>query len=162
MKSFPKTLLELYVLFLLWLILFKTSTDFSSVLLHFQSRSLNLIPFAGYTQGAREMLDNLVVFIPLGLLLGINFKHSSLWRKLAFVFGLSLAAEVLQYVLAIGATDITDVIMNTAGGLFGLALYALNSKYVGHKNLDRSIAVVVTVLLAMFLYLRFFVFHVRY
>lgn len=160
MKPLYKTLLELYVLFLLWLILFKTSVDFSSVLLHFQSRSLNLIPFAA--SRGREMIDNFVVFIPLGLLLSVNFKQASFWRKLTFVFGLSFAAEVLQYVLAIGATDINDVILNTSGGLFGLALYALNSKYVDNKKLDRAIVAVIATLLVCFLYLRFFVLHVRY
>jgi glycopeptide antibiotics resistance protein len=163
MKSFSKALLELYVLFLLWLVLFKTSTDFSSVLLHYQSRSLNLIPFASYAHGAaREMIDNLVVFIPLGLLLGVNLKHVSFWRKLAFIFGLSFVLEILQYLLAIGATDINDVILNTAGGLFGLALYALNSKYLDNKKLDRCIAAVVAILLTLILLFRFLVLHVRY
>jgi glycopeptide antibiotics resistance protein len=158
-----KSLLDLYVLFLLWLILFKTSTDFSSVLLHYQSRSPNLTPFAGLSRSSvREMIDNLVVFIPLGLLLGVNLKETSFRRKITFVFGLSLAAEVLQYVLAIGTTDITDVIMNTSGGLVGLGLYGFISKGVGGKFLDRFLTMIIATLLVLFLYLRFFVFHVKY
>jgi glycopeptide antibiotics resistance protein len=37
----------------------------------------------------------------------------------------SLAMEVTQYALALGSTDITDVIANTAGGVAGVALVAL-------------------------------------
>jgi glycopeptide antibiotics resistance protein len=147
----------------LWLILFKTSIDFSSVLLNYQSRSLNLVPFAGYARGnAREMLDNFVVFVPLGLLLGINLKRTSFWRKLSFVFLFSVTAEVMQFVLAIGTSDITDVATNTLGGLFGLALYDVSKKYVENEKLDQCIIAAITALLLFFLFLRFLVFKVRY
>jgi glycopeptide antibiotics resistance protein len=163
MKSFYKTLLAVYLLMLIWLILFKTSIDFTSVLAEYQSRRLNLIPFDGASRSTvREMIDNLVVFIPLGLLLGVNLKHINLRRKLAFAFGLSLAAEILQYVLAIGTSDITDVIMNTLGGFVGLAVYGLGKKYIGEEKLDRFIVMTVMVLLALLIWLRFFVLRVRY
>lgn len=163
MKSFPKILLVTYVLFLLWLILFKTSVNVVSVLFDYQSRSLNLIPFAGFSHGnAREMLDNLIVFVPLGLLLGINFKQTHFWRKLAFVFFFSLAAEISQFVFAIGTTDITDVIMNTLGGLLGLTLYDLCRRRINNRMLDWGIVILLAILLALFLVFRFFFLNVRY
>ena len=160
-KSFSKTLLAAYLLFLLWLILFKTSTDFSSVVSNYQSRSLNLVPFAGYSSSKHEMFDNLIAFIPLGLLLGVNFKQMSLQRKLAFVTLFSFTAEVVQFILAIGRTDITDVIMNSLGGLLGLVLYGMCGKR-GSRILDWAIMTALTVLLMLFLALRFFVLRVRY
>jgi glycopeptide antibiotics resistance protein len=39
--------------------------------------------------------------------------------------GASVVLEVAQYVLAVGRSDITDVVVNTAGGLAGLGLLAL-------------------------------------
>ncbi len=162
MKPFSKTLLTLYLIFLAWLVLFKTSTDFSSVLADHQSRSLNLIPFAGYATSAKEMIDNLVVFIPLGLLLGMNFRQTAFGRKLALICLFSVVAETAQYVLAIGRTDITDVIMNTIGGLIGLALYGGVSKWVGARRLDWFIVVMLTSLLMLFFMLRFLVLKVRY
>jgi glycopeptide antibiotics resistance protein len=108
------------------------------------------------------MIDNSIVFVPLGLLLSTGFRQATFWRKLSFVFFFSLTAEVAQYVLAIGTTDITDVIMNTLGGLFGLALYDLSKKYIDSEKLDRCIVVVITVLLTIFLSLRFLVLRVRY
>jgi glycopeptide antibiotics resistance protein len=163
MKTLHKTILVTYLLFLLWLVLFKFSFDLSSVLLGHQARSLNLVPFAGFSQGnLREMIENLIVFIPLGLLLGINFKQVTIWRKLALIFALSLAVETLQFVLAIGITDITDVIMNTAGGLFGLVAYDVAKKYIDTKKTDRFIVIMIAVVLILFTLLRVFVFRVRY
>ena len=41
------------------------------------------------------------------------------------VAGASLALEVTQYVLGVGSSDATDVVVNTVGGLAGLGLVAL-------------------------------------
>lgn len=163
MKQIYKVSLVVYLLFLLWLVLFKFSSDPFSVLANYQSRSLNLIPFAGFSSGnVREMVDNVIVFVPLGLLLGINFRHIAFWRKLAYIFMFSAVAEVAQFVFAIGTTDITDVITNTLGGLLGLAAYDLGSKYVDNKKLNRIIITTIVVLLLVFILLRFLVFKVRY
>jgi glycopeptide antibiotics resistance protein len=161
-KLVSKTVLAFYLLILLWLVLFKFSFDISAVLDH-QMRSLNLIPFAGSSlDNLREKIDNLVVFIPFGLLLSVNLKRINLWRKLTFVFIFSLAVETLQFVLAIGVADITDVITNTLGGLLGLMLYDVGNKYVDTEKRDRFIVAAGTILLATLLLLRFFVFKVRY
>lgn len=162
MKLLSKTLLAVYSLLLLWLVLFKLSIDIPSVL-NYQMRSLNLIPFVGASQdNSREMIDNLVVFTPLGLLLSVNLKRTNFWRKLTYVFIFSVTAEVIQYTLAIGTTDITDVIMNTFGGFVGLILYSLGNKYADNEKLDRFIVVAGTGLFVLFILLRFFVLKVRY
>jgi glycopeptide antibiotics resistance protein len=84
---------------------------------------------AGSGAGKRpQTIYNFVVFIPFGLLLSVNLKRTSFWRMLASVFIFSLAVETIQFVFAIGVTDITDVITNTPGGLVGLALDALSNK----------------------------------
>ncbi|HEX9503339.1 MAG TPA: VanZ family protein [Patescibacteria group bacterium] len=80
MKLLSKTLLALYLLILLWLVLFKFSLDLSSVL-DYQTRSLNLIPFADFSRNSlREMIFNFAVFIPFGLLLSVNLKRANFWR----------------------------------------------------------------------------------
>jgi glycopeptide antibiotics resistance protein len=162
MKTLSKIVLALYLLTLLWLVLFKFSFDISGVLLDHQARSLNLIPFADYSQGLREMVDNLVVFVPFGLLLGVVFKQTDFWRKLLCVFAFSFVAEITQFVLAIGRTDITDIITNTLGGLAGLGLYGLGSKYIDTKKLDWFIVVTGAILLVTLIFFRVFVLKVRY
>lgn len=159
-KSLFRTSLALYLLVLVWLVLFKFSYDLPSVLLDHQTRSVNLIPFIGGI--SREMIDNFIVFIPFGLLLGVNLKLTGISEKLFYIFTFSFAVESLQFVLAIGTTDITDVIMNTLGGLFGLALYDFGKKYIHSKKLDLFIVVTGIILLTLLVLLRVLVFKVRY
>ena len=160
MKTLSKTLFAAYLFILLWLVLFKFSYDPFAVLRDFQTRSLNLIPFA-YARNS-EMIANVVAFIPFGVMLCVNFKQVLFRHKIAIIFAFSLAAEVIQYALAIGAADITDVIMNTLGGSLGLAAYFVISEQTDDRYLDRCVLVAGTLILLTILYLRIFVFIVRY
>jgi glycopeptide antibiotics resistance protein len=108
------------------------------------------------------MIANLIAFIPFGVMLGVNFKQIALRYKLAVIFAFSVAVEIIQYCLAIGATDITDIIMNTLGGTFGVAFYSAVSKQMSDGFLDRCIIIAGAVSLLVILYLRVFVFIVRY
>jgi glycopeptide antibiotics resistance protein len=163
MKTISKVLLALYLIVLLWLVLFKFSFDVSGVLLDHQARSLSLIPFAEYSQAnVREMIDNLIIFVPFGLLLGVNFKKTRLWEKLTYIGFFSLSVEALQFLLAIGVTDITDIIMNTLGGFVGLILYDVNKKYINNEKLDRFIVIVGIILLIALILLRTLVLRVKY
>src|SRR5829696_442108 len=121
MKALSRTLFAAYLLILLWLVLFKFSYDPVSVIRDFQTRSVNLIPFAWAQKG--EVISNIIAFIPFGVMLGVNFKTVAFRYKIAVIFAFSIAAEIIQFALAIGATDITDIIMNTLGGFLGLVVY---------------------------------------
>ncbi|WP_146548255.1 glycopeptide resistance protein VanZ-A [Rummeliibacillus suwonensis] len=154
-KILSRGLLALYLVILIWLVLFKFSFNISSVL-NYQHRSLNLIPFAApsIVNGEinfRESIYNCIVFIPFGLLLNVNFKKTGFYPKFAFILFFSLTAEFLQFVFAIGATDITDLITNTAGGFLGLKLYELSNKYMNNEKLDRVIISVGILLFVLFI-----------
>jgi glycopeptide antibiotics resistance protein len=88
---------------LTWLILFKFSVHISSVL-HYDKRSLNFIPFSKASGSSGEIVDNVLVFIPFGLLLSVSCKRVNFWSKLLIVLGASVTAETIQYIFAIGAT----------------------------------------------------------
>jgi len=153
----------MYLLILLWLILFKLSYDVPAIVAEYQTRSVNVIPFLGLGQvGWSETVSNLVVFVPFGLLLGVNFKDKQLWRLITATLVLSVGVEALQFILAIGITDVTDVIMNTLGGLSGLVLYRVVNKVLRTDILDWIIAAVGTILCIVFVLLRLLVFQVRY
>lgn len=160
MRTLSRILFAAYLLMLLWLVLFKFSYNLFAVIRDFQTRSLNLIPFA-YSRNS-EMIANLVAFIPFGVMLGVNFKQVAFGYQIAVIFAFSVAVEIIQYCLAIGATDITDIIMNTLGGFLGLAGYVVVSKQTNDRFLDRCILVAGTLILLTILYLRSFVFIVRY
>jgi len=155
-KILSKGLLALYLVILIWLVLFKLQYNILSVF-NYHHRSLNLIPFAApsIVNGSfREMIDNVIIFIPFGLLLNVNFKKVRFLPKFAFILALSLTFELIQFIFAIGATDITDVITNTVGGFLGLKLYGLSNKYINNKKLDRVITFAGILLLVLLLYYR--------
>jgi glycopeptide antibiotics resistance protein len=108
------------------------------------------------------MIENFLIFIPFGLFLGPNFKKIVWWQKLIFIFVFSLAIETIQYILAIGVSDITDIITNFLGGLFGLAIYSTLKRYIDTEKIDRFVAILIAFLSIVFLVLRFFVFRVKY
>jgi glycopeptide antibiotics resistance protein len=154
-KILSRGLLVLYLVTLTWLVLFKLTFDISRIL-NYHHRSLNLIPFAApkIVNGRidfSEVILNCVFFIPFGLLLNVNFKKVGFLPKLAFILVFSFTAELIQFIFAIGATDITDVISNTAGGFLGLKLYDLSNKYINTEKLDRVIISVGTLLFVLFI-----------
>jgi glycopeptide antibiotics resistance protein len=108
------------------------------------------------------MIANVLAFFPFGVMLGVNLKQVDWLYKVAVIFAFSVAVETIQYCLAIGATDITDIIMNTLGGCTGLAVYVAVSRQTNDRFLDRCILVAGTLMLLAILYLRVFVFIVRY
>jgi glycopeptide antibiotics resistance protein len=160
MRALSRTLFAAYLLVLLWLVLFKFSYHPIGVITDFQARSLNLVPFAWGRNS--EMISNILAFIPFGVMLGVSFKQLLFRYKIAVIFAFSLAVEIIQYVFAIGASDITDLIMNTLGGLIGIAGYTAISNQTNDKFLERCILVAGTLMLLTILYLRIFVFIVRY
>jgi len=154
-KILYRGLLALYLAIIIWLVLFKLKFNISSVL-NYHHRSLNLIPFAApsIVNGRinfGEMIYNCIFFIPFGLLLNVNFKKIGFLPKLVFVMVFSLTAELIQFIFAIGATDITDVITNTVGGFLGLKLYNLSNKYINSEKLDKFIISVGILLLVLFI-----------
>ena len=158
-KVLSGALFVVYLVLLIWLVLFKLKLNLP-LLFQDQQRSLNLLPFeAPAIVNGRinygEMILNCVIFIPFGLLLNANFKKVSFLPKLAIIFAFSLLMELLQYIFAIGATDITDLITNTLGGFIGLHLYNFCNKYVSDVKLDRIIIAIGVLLLLIFLFIRF-------
>jgi glycopeptide antibiotics resistance protein len=154
-KILAKGLLASYILVLIWLVLFKFTFHISKIL-HHNHRSLNLVPFGAPSMvngriDYMEMVFNCLFFIPFGLLLSVNFKRAGFVPKLAFIMVFSISAELIQYIFAIGASDITDVITNTAGGFLGLIIYGLSNKFINTEKLDRIVITVGIVLLAIFL-----------
>jgi len=110
----------IYLLVLTWILLFKLGVNFT----YMNARSVNLVPFHG-SLDLPELILNLVIFVPLGIYVGVLFEGWTLVKKFSFFFLVSLVIEVVQFVLAIGAFDITDIIMNTVGGIIGFIIVSI-------------------------------------
>lgn len=118
-------LLVVYLLTLTWIIIFKM--QFSIQELDYL-RGINLIPFhesviVNNRIELSEIYDNILVFVPFGIYVSMLKNHWSFLKKVAPIAGVSLLYEVLQFIFAIGASDITDLIGNTLGGIIGIAIY---------------------------------------
>lgn len=125
-------LLFLYIFTLTFLILFKLSLDIPSLV---TTRSINLILFyydKETTFHLKEIIENILIFIPLGLLL--KMKDLSSQKIFLLGFLLSFTYEFLQYIFSIGAADITDIIANTIGAILGSLVYSILSHFIHNKS----------------------------
>ena len=153
-----KLLLAVYLLVLLWILVLKLGVQFS----YMDKRSVNLIPFREplILNGKidfGEMILNVVIFIPLGIYAGILFQRWTFWKKTFFFFIISLLIEGIQFILKVGAFDITDIITNTLGGIIGLMTYMaiekiFKSSFKAQKFIN-IIAAIGTVLIILLLVL---------
>ena len=120
---------------LVWIILFKLQFSISDL---DKVRSINFIPFHYDTEiGAAfhltEVLENFLIFVPMGIYLQMLLPRTKLYVKFMLIAGTSFLLETMQYILAVGRSDITDVLTNTAGGLLGLAVYSMAARLIGNR-----------------------------
>ena len=154
LKIIISVLFIFYLVILVWVILFKLQFAVSDI---DHIRSVNLIPFhystaAGEQFHVKEVRDNVLIFIPFGILLSMLAYGMKLRNKFLIMFGTSLVLETMQFILSIGSTDITDLITNGLGGVIGIALYALLLKVVKNKQkMDMVISIVAGVVTVLFL-----------
>ncbi|WP_203747123.1 VanZ family protein [Cellulomonas chitinilytica] len=116
-------LFAVYLALLAWVVLWKLEVPWVG---EGWRRTIKLVPFVATARAGAsppaEVVANLLLFVPFGLYLGLLAPTWSRWRATAVVAGASVVLEVAQYVLAVGSSDVTDLVVNTAGGLAGLVL----------------------------------------
>jgi glycopeptide antibiotics resistance protein len=148
----------IYLIALYWILLFKLGVRFS----YMGSRKVNLIPFREPLMlngkiDIGEAILNVVIFVPLGIYAGVLFKRWAFGNKLFFFFLISLMFEGLQFILRVGAFDITDIITNTLGGIFGFMIFEAIEKVFNNsvkaQKFINIIAAIGTVLIILFLLL---------
>jgi glycopeptide antibiotics resistance protein len=72
----------------------------------------------------KNIIGNIILFLPLGLLLPLIFRVFNSWRIMFVVgFGTSFVIEVLQYEYAKRIFDIDDILLNGLGAMTGLFIY---------------------------------------
>ncbi|MFD1135948.1 VanZ family protein [Paenibacillus urinalis] len=155
-------LFAVYILLLTWIIVFKMA--FSAQDLP-EIRNINLVPFGesvivNNELDIQELLYNMIAFVPVGIYLSMLTKWSFL-KRAATIAAISLVYELLQYMFAIGASDITDLINNTLGGVIGIGLYHLLLKLARTKfradKIINILAAIGTIGLILFMSLIFIV-----
>jgi len=143
-------LFVVYMLLLIGITLVKL--PFYSAKLSDGIRVINLILFQGsFDENGvllfREIIDNILLFIPLGIYICMLKSKWPFMKKVLPIISLTLAFEVLQFIFAIGRSDITDVLDNMFGGIIGIGIYALLFKIFKSRTVKvvNILALVVTV-----------------
>ena len=137
-RNLTMILFIIYFCILIWILLFKMSFSFDEL---YRNRSINLIPILGsiIVNGRlyiNEIINNILVFVPVGIYTCMLKQEWSTPKKVSVAFFISLTIEVLQFILAIGATDITDLIGNTIGGVIGIGIFYLFTKVLKNKAIN--------------------------
>ena len=132
----------IYGIVLIWAVLFKYVSPtqlFSQD--RYYTRSVNWIPFtmpvecndilSYFTFRAiiKDIVYNILLFFPFGFILAIASKRMN--KRICLLFmavAVSVFFEAMQYIFALGATDITDVLSNSIGAALGFAFYILTNK----------------------------------
>lgn len=126
MKKLFLTSLIVYLAVLLFLTLF--SAEYSSY------SSFNFHPFESIRSylkvGGRyfsiNFTGNVLAFLPLGILLPLNFLKMQSFFKLALLATcLSFAIELAQYLYLDRVADVDDIILNVAGALIGFLVWKI-------------------------------------
>lgn len=134
-KKITSILFIVYFMMLTWIIVFKMELSMSNLV---AERSINLIPFkeSVIVNGKisfSEIIDNAIVFIPVGVFTAMLADNLKFIKMTAVPFGISLFYEITQYIFAVGACDVTDLINNTLGGIVGILIFKLRRKVLGDK-----------------------------
>ena len=153
-KRVKSILFIVYFLLLTWIIVFKMELSMSNLV---AERSINFIPFkeSAIVNGRisfSEIINNAIVFIPVGVFTAMLADNLKFIKMAAVPFGISLFYEITQYIFAVGACDITDLINNTLGGIVGILIFKLRRKVLGDKafkvvNIFSIICVVLIVIM---------------
>lgn len=151
-------LFAVYLFALIWIIVFKMQFSYQGLP---NFREINLIPFAGSVSVNNqidfiEIILNVLAFIPFGIYISMLKPNWSFLKKIAVIAGVSLLFEVLQFIFAIGASDITDLLGNTLGGIIGIGVYIVFCRLFSTKankilNVLTSIGVIFLVALVLVL-----------
>lgn len=117
-KKLTFILFIIYFLALNWLVLLKLHFSIDQI---DKVQVINLIPLNNSVFS--EVYNNVRIFVPFGIFICMLKSNWSMMKKVLSTFGLTLSFEMIQFVLAIGRSDITDIMANTLGGIIGIGIY---------------------------------------
>lgn len=115
----------------------------------------NLVPFRDMLSSLRSSVQNILLFVPLGIFLPLLWERYRMLKNTVF-FGLctSLVIELLQ-VFTYRATDINDLLTNTLGSVLGWILSAVLLKRIRRTDAPgKDLAIVVATAFAGMFFLQ--------
>ncbi len=143
--------LALYLLAISYIVFFSSTygrisgaaTKFSTInLVPFKtvSRYINGVKVVGLISAMKNILGNIVIFIPLVPILKLVLNRRITFIP-AFLIGalVSFAIETIQYKMQLGVFDIDDIILNVIGVIIGVFIQGKKkSKKKRKKNISKT------------------------
>ncbi len=144
-----------YMIILIWITIFKCNIEVSVHDVRFFLEPMTIGERFAYALahnsindgGIKQMLPNVVIFVPLGILVPLLRGRIAPISTSAIAFFTTLSIECLQLVLAFGYFTYGDLICNTAGAVLGIIIYALLIRKMG--DMAKSKALIFCNFLAM-------------
>ena len=81
------------------------------------------LAFAGKHYYTWEIIQNILLYMPLGFMLPAVFKTMPVWKMILMMLALSSAIECIQLVWRLGLFEFDDIFNNTLGGIIGLTIF---------------------------------------
>lgn len=132
-RAYLVGLFAVYLVLLVWTVLWKLNAPWTG-----GETMVKIVPFVATSEAGPnaplEVIANLLLFVPFGLYLRLLAPTRRWWTAGGMAAGTSLALEVGQYVLGVGRSDTTDLLVNTAGGLAGLVLLTVARRRLGIRT----------------------------
>ena len=103
--------------------------------------SVDLIPGSTWTQdsqGRAYVIENVLLFIPYGVLLPLSFQKIRLRWIVLMGFFTSVLIELVQYMTGRGYLQVDDVIMNTVGMILGAGLVSVLRRLAPSRDCNVS------------------------
>lgn len=129
-----------YFIFLIWLLLLKQNYTISTIKALYKPDYHGdfVLHFTKWEDGyfhlyVIDIIENILIFVPLGALLLISFKNIKWYYLLIIAILLPILIELTQYFSHIGVGDIKDIITNTSGSIIGYISALILYKHINKK-----------------------------
>lgn len=138
---FIRTMMYVYISFVLYFTLMPIICSIPFMFNHpFKMMNINLFDDLLNQRGdyVRQIILNVVMLIPFGIMFPMIDKKNNFVKTVKWSFIISLVIEVLQPLISVRSSDITDLITNVFGAIVGYLIY-LSFKPVINKIFKRGI-----------------------
>lgn len=134
-----------YAVIMAYLLFIHGRLGYSGTFSEYTEEHLKLIPFETivfYTRrliqgktspwvALSNLLGNIVLFIPLGVILPFYIQTVRKWYKTAVLTAaIIFVVETVQLLMMLGTFDVDDIILNTLGAVIGYALFTSVRKVI--------------------------------
>lgn len=123
---FIRTMMYVYMSFVLYFTLMPIICSIPFMFNHpFKMMNMNLFDDLLNQRGdyVRQIVLNIVMLIPFGIMFPMIDKKNSFVKTVKWSFIISLVIEVLQPLISVRSSDITDLITNVLGAVIGYLVY---------------------------------------